>query len=151
VAQAGTSQAVVVVEPLVTPAGTDADVDRKPTAATEAGANAGKVGMRGEGHTPSDTLEEYYQMELSQPFLFLLSLCAWIVSSVMVALLTNSRKVLPVLSARHPNNLVESTFMKRSFFFPSVSTCSRVYCSRCLKSFEYSCTDLPPFFRSMNS
>jgi hypothetical protein len=89
--------------------------------------------------------------EAATTFLFLLSLCMWILSSTMIALLTNSGKVPPMLSARHSCSLVETSFIKWPFFFSSVSTCSRAYCARWLKSFEYSYTDLPPCFRSMNS
>jgi hypothetical protein len=47
----------VVVELLVLPAGTDAEVGRKPTTVVD-----GEVG------TPFGTSEEYYRMELPQPF-----------------------------------------------------------------------------------
>jgi hypothetical protein len=78
---------------------------------------------RGEGYT---TL--YFSGALldegAMTFLFLPSLCAQILSSAMMALLTKSGKVSPMLSARHSCSLVESPFMKQSFFFSSVSTCS---------------------------
>jgi hypothetical protein len=65
---AGAAQAVVVVEPLVLPVGVDADVGGKPTAGADATANAGTAGRWGKDHTPSNTSEEHYQMELPQPF-----------------------------------------------------------------------------------
>jgi hypothetical protein len=71
VAQASASHAVVVVEPLVLPAGADAEVGGKPTDVVDAGvddAAAGEAGRWGVGDTPSDTLEEYYRMELPQHF-----------------------------------------------------------------------------------
>jgi hypothetical protein len=66
VAQAGASHAVVVVEPLVLPAGADAEVGGKPTDVDDAA--AGEAGRWGVGDTLSDTLEEYYRMELPQHF-----------------------------------------------------------------------------------
>jgi hypothetical protein len=58
----------VVVELLVLPAGTDAEVGRKPTAVVDASADAGEAGKWGEVGTPFGTSEEYYRMELPQPF-----------------------------------------------------------------------------------
>jgi hypothetical protein len=54
----------VEVEPLVLPAKACADVGGKPTAVADAG-EAGRWGD--DGGTPSGTLEEHYQMELTQP------------------------------------------------------------------------------------
>jgi PAB1-binding protein PBP1 len=51
------------VEPLVLPAGADAEVGGKPTAATDAGddvaADAGEADRWGNDDTPSDTLREH--------------------------------------------------------------------------------------------
>jgi hypothetical protein len=58
--------------------------------------------------------------EVATAFLFLLCLGARILSSTMRALLTKSRKVPPMLSARHSYSLVESLFMKQSIFFSSM-------------------------------
>jgi hypothetical protein len=63
VAQEGTTQAVVVVEPLVLPA----DVDGKPTAIVDAGADVDEGGRWGKDDTSSGTLEEHYHMGLPQP------------------------------------------------------------------------------------
>jgi hypothetical protein len=67
------------------------------------------------------------------------------------SLLTNSGNDPPVLSTMHSYSLVERPIMKRSFFLSSVSTWPSAYCARWLNSFELSCTDRPPYFRSMNS
>jgi uncharacterized membrane protein len=84
-------------------------------------------------------------------FLFLVSLRARIASSAMMILMTNSGNVLPVLSVMRSCSLVERQIMKRSFFFSSVSTWSGAYYTRWLNNLEWSCTYLPPCFRSMNS
>jgi hypothetical protein len=68
-------------------------------------------------------------------FLFLVSLRAWITSSVVMTLLTNSGNVPPVLSAMRYCNLVERLIMKRSFF-SSVSTWSDIYYARLLNTLE---------------
>jgi hypothetical protein len=66
VVQAGTSLAEVEVEPLVLPAGADAEVGGEPTTAADTAADAGvEVDRWGRGGTPSGTLEEYYWMERS--------------------------------------------------------------------------------------
>jgi hypothetical protein len=57
-----------VVEPSVLPAGVDPEVGRKPTAVAGASADADVTSRWGEDDTPSGTLEEHYQMALSQPF-----------------------------------------------------------------------------------
>jgi hypothetical protein len=67
VAQEGTTQAVVVVEPLVLPVDVDVDVDRKPTAIVDAGADVDEGGRWGKDDTSSGTLEEHYHMGLPQP------------------------------------------------------------------------------------
>jgi hypothetical protein len=69
-------------------------------------------------------------------FFFLVSLWAWIASSVMMTLLTNSINAPPVLSAMRSCNLVESPIMKRSFFCSSVSTWSSAYYARWLNNFK---------------
>jgi uncharacterized membrane protein len=69
-------------------------------------------------------------------FLFLVSLWAWIASSVIMTLLTNSENVPPVLSVMRSYSLVERPIMKRSFFFSSVSTWSSAYCARWLNWLE---------------
>jgi hypothetical protein len=84
-------------------------------------------------------------------FLFFMSLFAWIASSVVMTLLTNSGNDPPVLSAMRSCSLVERPIMKRSFFLSSVSTWSDAYCPRWLNNLEKSCTDRPPCFRSMKS
>jgi hypothetical protein len=68
VVQAGASLAEVEVEPLVLPAGADAEVDGEPTAATDADAGAGvEVDRWGRGGTASGTSEEHCWMEQPQP------------------------------------------------------------------------------------
>ena len=67
-------------------------------------------------------------------FLFLVSLWAWIASSAIMTLLTNSRNVPPVLSFMRSYSLVERPIMKRSF--SSVSTWSGAYCARWLNCLE---------------
>jgi hypothetical protein len=62
-------------------------------------------------------------------FLFLVSLWAWITSSVIMTLLTNSGNVPPVVSAMRSYSLVQRPIMKRSFFFLLVSTWSGTYCA----------------------
>jgi hypothetical protein len=69
-------------------------------------------------------------------FLFLVSLCARIASSVIMTLLMNSGNVPLVLSAMRSYNLVERPSMKQSFFFSSVSTWSGAYYARWLKCLE---------------
>jgi hypothetical protein len=70
VAQAGATETEVRVEPLVLPAGADAEVGSKPTAAVGIGvdatadANAGDEGRLGDDDTSSGTLEDHYQTEL---------------------------------------------------------------------------------------
>jgi hypothetical protein len=53
---------VVVVEPLVLPAGADVNVGGKPNAAANAGADVDEAGTWGEDDTPFGTLEEHYRM-----------------------------------------------------------------------------------------
>jgi hypothetical protein len=68
VVQAGESLAEVEVEPLVLPAGADAEVGGEPTTAADVAADAGvEVDRWGRGGTPSGTSEEHYWMERSQP------------------------------------------------------------------------------------
>jgi hypothetical protein len=55
---------VVVVEPSVLPAGVNVDAGRKPTTAVDADVGANVAGWCGGEHTPSDTLEEHFQMGL---------------------------------------------------------------------------------------
>jgi hypothetical protein len=69
-------------------------------------------------------------------FLFLVSLCVWIASSMIMMLLMNSGNVPPVLSFMRSCNLVERPSMKRSFFFLSVSIWSGAYCVRWLNYLE---------------
>jgi hypothetical protein len=69
-------------------------------------------------------------------FLFFVSLCARIASSVMMTLLINSGNDPPVLSAMRSCSLVERPIMKRSFFLSSVSTWFGAYCARWLNSLE---------------
>jgi hypothetical protein len=57
-------------------------------------------------------------------------------SSAMIALLKNSRKVPPVVSARRSFSLVDKPFMKYYFFFSMVSTYYGVYCVRWLNNLE---------------
>jgi uncharacterized membrane protein len=59
-------------------------------------------------------------------FLFLVSLCAWIASSAIMTLLTNSGNVPPVLSVMHSCSLVERPIMKWSFFLSSVHLVRRI-------------------------
>jgi hypothetical protein len=66
-------------------------------------------------------------------FLFFVSLCAWIASSVMMTLLTNYGNDPPVLSAMCSYSLVERPIMKQSFL-SSVSTWSGVYYARWLNN-----------------
>jgi hypothetical protein len=120
VAQAGTTQAEVGVEPWVLPAGADMDVGGKPIAAADAG--AGEAGRCGDDDTPSGISEEHYQTELPKPFLFLVSLWVWITSSAMMTLLMNSENDPLVLSVMHSCSFVERPFMKRFFFFSTLST-----------------------------
>jgi hypothetical protein len=68
-------------------------------------------------------------------FFFLVSLWAWIASSVIMILLMNSRNVPPVLSAMHSCSLVERSIMKWSFF-SSVSTWSSAYYAMWLNCLE---------------
>jgi hypothetical protein len=84
-------------------------------------------------------------------FRFFVSLWARIASSTMMTLLTNSGNEPPVLSAMRSYSLVERPSMMWSFLLSSVSTWSGTYCARWLNNFEYSCTDCPPYFWSMNS
>jgi hypothetical protein len=99
----------VEVEPLVLPTSADVEVGKKPTAVADADTASrwGRGGWYTIGYMEGALLDE-----AATPFLFLLSLCAQIVSSTMIALLTNSRKVPPVLSARCSYSLVESPFIK---------------------------------------
>jgi hypothetical protein len=69
-------------------------------------------------------------------FLFLVSLWAWIASSVIMTMLMNSENVPPVLSAVCSYSLVERLIMKWSFFLSSVSTWSGAYCTRWLNYLE---------------
>jgi hypothetical protein len=69
-------------------------------------------------------------------FLFLVSLWARIASSMIMTMLTNSTNVPLMLSTMHSYSLVERPFMKRSFFFSSVSTWSGAYCARWLNCLE---------------
>jgi hypothetical protein len=59
------------VEPLVLPTGADAEVGGKPTAATDAGADAdadaSEAGGWGDDDALSNTSEEHYQTELPKP------------------------------------------------------------------------------------
>jgi hypothetical protein len=62
------SLAEVEVEPLVLPAGADAEVGGEPTAAVDAAAGVGvEVDRWGCGGTSFGTLEEHYWMERPQP------------------------------------------------------------------------------------
>jgi hypothetical protein len=68
VVQVGASLAEVEIEPLVLPAGADAEVGGEPTAAVDAAGGAGvEVDRWGRGGTPSGTSEEHYWMERPQP------------------------------------------------------------------------------------
>jgi hypothetical protein len=132
-AQAGTTQAVVVVVHLVLPAGVDADVGDKSTAAD---ADADEAGRWVKDDIPFGTLEEHSRMEPQQP-LFLLSFWPWMASSTMIAmpstmmvLLTNFGKVPTLLRSRHSCSFMESLY----FFFLSVSTCSKAYYARWLNN-----------------
>jgi hypothetical protein len=69
-------------------------------------------------------------------FLFLVSLWAWMASSVIMMLLMNSGNVPPVLSTMRSCSLVERRIMKWSFFFSSVSTWSGAYYARWLNYLE---------------
>jgi hypothetical protein len=62
VAWAGTSLAVVKVEPWLQPAGADIGVSGEPTAAADTGADAAasEAGRWGHDGTPSGTLEGHY-------------------------------------------------------------------------------------------
>jgi hypothetical protein len=111
-AQAGAAQAVVVVVHLVLPAGVDADVGDKSTAA-----DAGEAGRWVKDDIPFGTLEEHSRMEPQQP-LFLLSFWPWMASSTMIAmpsammvLLTNSGKVPTLLRSRHSCSFMESLYL----------------------------------------
>jgi hypothetical protein len=65
VVQVGLAQAEVEVEPLVLPAGANAEVGREPTAMADTGAAvAVRVGRWSCGGTPPSTSEEHYRMEL---------------------------------------------------------------------------------------
>jgi hypothetical protein len=69
-------------------------------------------------------------------FLFLVSLCAWLASSVIMTLLMNSGNETPVLSTMRSCTLVERLIMKRSFFLSFMSTWSDAYCARWLNYLE---------------
>jgi hypothetical protein len=67
VVQVGLAQAEVEVEPLVLPAGANAEVGREPTAVADTSAGAAvavRVGRWSCGGTPPSTSEEHYRMEL---------------------------------------------------------------------------------------
>jgi hypothetical protein len=123
----------------VLPVGAGVEVHGEPTAAADAAAGAGaviEVGRWSHGGTPSSTSEEHYWMEQPQPSSSWCPLCAWIASSTIMTLLTNSGNVCPVLSAKHSCSLVERPIMKRTFFFSSVPTWSGAYCARWLNYLE---------------
>jgi hypothetical protein len=63
-------------------------------------------------------------------------LVARMASSTIMTLLTNSRNVPSVLSAKRSYSLVERPIMKRSFFFSSVSTWSSAYYAKWLNCLE---------------
>jgi uncharacterized membrane protein len=67
--------------------------------------------------------------------LFLVSLWAWIASSAIMTLLTNSGNVPPVLSAMRSCSLVERPIIKW-YFFSYVSTWSGAYYARWLNCLE---------------
>jgi hypothetical protein len=62
VVQAGTTLAVMEVEPWVLPTGAGAEVGRKPTTTA-----ADEAGRWGRGGSPTSTWEEHYRTELPQP------------------------------------------------------------------------------------
>jgi hypothetical protein len=127
----------VEVEPWALPAGNGTEVGGKPTTAADADAGAAvEVDRWSRGGTPSGTSGRAFSNGAATAYLFLVSLWAWIASSAIITLLTNSGNVPPVLSAMRSGSLVERPIMKWSFFLSSVSTWSGAYYARWLNCLE---------------